>query len=181
MELKHGGTKYGPWLDDIADFVSFGLAPAYMVVMRGGTFAPFFAVIYVVGVAYRLVRFVLKDKGRTDLPVGIFNGFPSPAGALIVLGASLISGPLLLCFSTAISTALMVSNIRFAHLGRVILKQIPKPIFFLISATIIVVLAYILKTKNIHMFGYLLLASVVFYLAAGRIWAQKISAAGTLG
>jgi CDP-diacylglycerol--serine O-phosphatidyltransferase len=66
-------------------------------------------------------------------------------------------------------------------LGRVILKQIPKPIFFLISATIIVVLAYILKTKNIHMFGYLLLASVVFYLAAGRIWAQKISAAGTLG
>jgi CDP-diacylglycerol--serine O-phosphatidyltransferase len=181
MALKHGGTKYGPWLDDIADFVSFGLAPAYMVVMRGGTFAPFFAVIYVVGVAYRLVRFVLKDKGRTDLPVGIFNGFPSPAGALIVLGASLISGPLLLCFSTAMSTALMVSNIRFAHLGRVILKQIPKPIFFLISATIIVVLAYILKTKNIHMFGYLLLASVVFYLAAGRIWAQKISAAGTLG
>jgi len=181
MALKHGGTKYGPWLDDIADFVSFGLAPAYMVVMRGGTFAPLFAVIYVVGVAYRLVRFVLKDKGRTDLPAGIFNGFPSPAGALIVLGASLISGPLLLCLATAASTGLMVSNIRFAHLGRVILKQIPKPIFFLISATIIVVLAYILKTKNIHMFGYLLLASVVFYLAAGRIWAQKISAPGTLG
>jgi CDP-diacylglycerol--serine O-phosphatidyltransferase len=181
MALKHGGTKYGPWLDDIADFVSFGLAPAYMVVMRGGTFAPLLAVIYVVGVAYRLVRFVLKDKGRKDLPAGVFNGFPSPAGALIVLGASLISGPMLLCFFTALSTALMVSNIRFAHLGRVILKKTPKPIFFLISATIIVVLAYILKTKNIHMFGYLLLASVVFYLAAGRIWAQKLSASETLG
>nr|WP_319490273.1 CDP-alcohol phosphatidyltransferase family protein [uncultured Desulfobacter sp.] len=180
MALKHGGTKYGPWLDDIADFVSFGMAPAYMVMMRGGTFAPFFAVIYVVGVAYRLVRFVLKDKGRKDLPAGIFNGFPSPAGALIVLGVSLISGPMLLCFFTAVSTALMVSNIRFAHLGRVILKQIPKPIFFLISATIIVLLAYILKTKNIQMFGYLLLASVAFYLAAGRIWAQKISAPGTM-
>lgn len=179
MALKHGGTKYGPWLDDIADFVSFGLAPAYMVIMRGGSFALFFAVIYVVGVAYRLVRFVTKDKGRTDLPAGIFNGFPSPAGALIVLGASLVSGPMVLWLCTAISTALMVSRIRFAHLGRVILKQIPKPIFFLISAAIIVVLAYILKTKNIQMFGYLILASVIFYLAAGRIWVQKINVPGT--
>jgi len=181
MALKHGGTKYGPWLDDIADFVSFGLAPAYMVIMRGGAFAPFFAVIYVVGVAFRLVRFVTKDKGRTDLPAGIFNGFPSPAGALVVLGTSLVSGPILLWFFTAVSTVLMVSNIRFAHLGRVILKQIPKPIFFLISATIIVVLAYILKTKNAQIFGYVILASVVFYLAAGRIWAQKGNAPDTSG
>ncbi len=181
MALKHGGTKYGPWLDDIADFVSFGLAPAYMVIIRGGTFALVFAMIYVVGVAYRLVRFVTKDKGRTDLPAGIFNGFPSPAGALIVLGASLVSGPTLLWAFTAISTALMVSHIRFAHFGRVILKQIPKPIFFLISAATIVVFAYILKTKNIHMFGYLILASVVFYLAAGRLWAQKTNAPGTPG
>lgn len=181
MALKHGGTKYGPWLDDIADFVSFGLAPAYMVIMRGGTFALFFAAIYVVGVAFRLVRFVTKDKGRTDLPAGIFNGFPSPAGALIVLGTSLVSGPILLWFFTAVSTVLMVSNIRFAHLGRVILKQIPKPIFFLISATIIVILAYILKTKNAQIFGYLILASVVFYLAAGRIWAQKTNVPDTPG
>lgn len=181
MALKHGGTKYGPWLDDTADFISFGLAPAYMVIIRGGTFAQFFAVVYVVGVAYRLIRFVTKDKDRTDLPAGIFNGFPSPAGALIVLGASLVSGPILLCFFTAVSTTLMVSNIRFAHLGRVILKQIPKPIFFLISAATIVALAYILKTKNAQVFGYLILASVVFYLAAGRIWAQKSNAPSTPG
>lgn len=181
MALKHGGTKYGPWLDDIADFVSFGLAPAYMVIIKGGSFALFFAVIYVVGVAYRLVRFVTRDKGRTDLPAGIFNGFPSPAGALVVLGASLVSGPMLLWCFTAVSTALMVSHIRFAHFGRVILKQIPKPIFFLISAASIVVLAYILKTKNIQMFGYIILGSVVFYLAAGRRWVQKINAPDTPG
>ena len=173
MALKHGGTKYGPWLDDTADFVSFGLAPAYMVIIKGGPFALFFAVIYVVGVAYRLVRFVTKDKDRTDLPAGIFNGFPSPAGALIVLGASLVSGPMLLWFFTGVSTALMISHIRFAHFGRVILKQIPKPIFFLISAATIVVLAYILKTQNAQIFGYLILASVVFYLVAGRLWVQK--------
>jgi len=178
MALKHGGTKYGPWLDDTADFVSFGLAPAYMVVIQGGAFALFFAAIYVAGVAYRLVRFVTKDKNRTDLPAGIFNGFPSPAGALIVLGASLVSGPMLLWFFTAVSTALMVSHIRFAHFGRVILKQIPKPIFFLISAATIVVLAYILKTKNAQIFGYLILSSVGFYLVAGRLWAQNSSSPG---
>ncbi len=181
MALKHGGTKYGPWLDDIADFVSFGLAPAYMVAMRGGSFALFFAVIYVVGVAFRLVRFVTKDKGRTDLPAGIFNGFPSPAGALIVLGASLVSGPAMLCFFTAVSTGLMVSHIRFAHFGRVILKEIPKPIFFLISAATIVVIAYILKTKSAQMFGYLILASVILYMVIGRIWAQKRVAQNTPG
>ena len=36
MALKHGGTRVGPYMDDIADFVSFGLAPAYVVVQKGG-------------------------------------------------------------------------------------------------------------------------------------------------
>ena len=173
MALKHGGTKYGPYLDDIADFVSFGLAPAYVVIQRGGMLAWFFAVIFIAGVAFRLIRFVMKDKKRTDLPAGIFNGFPSPAGALIVLGASLVSSPLFLWLFTSISTGLMVSHIRFAHFGRVILNQIPKPIFFILSSSIIVALAFIFKTKNVQMFGYLILGAVSVYLIAGRIWVHK--------
>ncbi|WDP91398.1 MAG: CDP-alcohol phosphatidyltransferase family protein [Desulfobacter sp.] len=173
MALKHGGTKYGPYLDDIADFVSFGLAPAYVVIQRGGSLAWVFALVFVAGVAFRLVRFVAVDKKRTDLPPGIFNGFPSPAGALIVLGASLVSPPWLLWFFTGLSTALMVSHIRFAHFGRVILKKIPKPVFFLISASIIVALAFIFKTRSVHMFGYLILCAVTVYLLAGRIWLRQ--------
>ncbi len=170
MALKHGGTKYGPYLDDIADFVSFGLAPAYVIVQTGGSLAWFFGGIYIVGVAFRLTRFIMIDKNKTDLPEGIFNGLPSPAGALIVLGASLISTPLILWGLTSVSVGLMVSHIRFAHFGRVILKKIPKPVFFLISASSIIILSYIFKTKNAQMFGYLIMGSVIVYMISGRKW-----------
>jgi len=170
MALKHGGTKYGPYMDDIADFVSFGLAPAYVIVKAGGSMAWFVGGIFIIGVAFRLFRFVAKDKNRTDLPEGIFNGLPSPAGALIVLGAALIATPGILWMLTSVSVGLMASHIRFAHFGRVILKQTPKPVFFLISAAIIVTLSYIFKTKDVQMFGYLILGSVLVYMVVGRKW-----------
>jgi CDP-diacylglycerol--serine O-phosphatidyltransferase len=168
MAIKHGGTKYGPYLDDIADFVSFGLSPAYVILIKGGAFSILFSLVFIVGVAYRLVRFVVVDKKRTDLPEGIFNGLPSPAGALIVLGAALCVPPDWLWSIAALSVGLMISHIRFAHFGRVILKRIPKPLFFLASAVIIVSIAFILKTKNAQMFGFLILSAVTLYMIAGR-------------
>jgi CDP-diacylglycerol--serine O-phosphatidyltransferase len=170
MAEKHGGTKYGPYLDDIADFVSFGLAPAYVIAKSGGVVAWLFGFLFIIGVAYRLVRFVAYDKKRTDIPDGIFNGLPSPAGALIVLGASLVATPVLLWTVAAGSVGLMVSHIRFAHFGQVILKQVPKPLFFLVGATITVTLAFVLKTKNVDMYGYVILCSVFLYIIAGRKW-----------
>lgn len=170
MAEKHGGTKYGPYLDDIADFVSFGLAPAYVIVQAGGKVAWLFGLIFIIGVAYRLIRFIAVDKKRTDLPDGIFNGLPSPAGALIVLGASLVTPPALLWGIAIVSVGLMVSTIRFVHFGRVMLKQIPRQLFFLASAVLIVTISFVLKTKNVELFGYLILCSVVVYMIAGRKW-----------
>jgi len=170
MAMKHGGTKYGPYLDDIADFVSFGLAPAYVVVQKDGSLAWVIGIIFIVGVAFRLYRFVEIDKKRTDLPEGIFNGLPSPAGALIVLGASLIASPGILWGLTSVSVFLMVSHIRFVHFGRVMLKKIPKPVFFIICAAVILTLSFIFKTKNAQMFGYLIMGSVIVYMLVGRKW-----------
>ncbi|MCP3889552.1 MAG: phosphatidylserine synthase [Desulfobulbaceae bacterium] len=171
MAEKHGGTVYGPYLDDIADFVSFGLAPAYVIVNSGGSYSWLFASIFILAVAYRLIRFVTTDKKRTDLPDGIFNGLPSPAGALLVLGAALLCPPNMLAAVSLISTAFMVSHIRFAHFGRIILKKTPKPLFFTISSAIIVTIAFLFKTKNVQMFGLLILGSVILYMVAGRKWA----------
>ncbi len=168
MAIKHGGTKYGPYLDDIADFVSFGMAPSYVVIQKGGALCHIVAGIFIVGVAFRLIRFVVVDKKRTDLPVGIFNGLPSPAGSLIVLGAALVASPPVLWLMTLMSTALMVSHIRFAHFGRVILKETPKPVFFMICAAISITIAFLLKTKNAQVFGYLVLVSAVAYVFIGR-------------
>ncbi len=170
MAMKHGGTKYGPYLDDIADFVSFGLAPAYMIVQIGGSLAWFVGSVYIFGVAFRLIRFIAVDKKKADLPEGVFNGLPSPAGALIVLGATLIAPPVVLWSLAGVSVGFMISHIRFAHFGRVILKQIPKPVFFMISASIILTLSFIFKTKNVQMFGYLILGSVAVYMIVGRKW-----------
>jgi CDP-diacylglycerol---serine O-phosphatidyltransferase len=173
MAEKHGGTRYGPYLDDIADFVSFGLSPAYVVSLKGGPWAWVFGAIYVGGVAYRLIRFVAVDKKRTDLPYGIFNGLPSPAGALVVLGAALVVPPQYLWLVAMLSVALMVSHIRFAHFGRVILKEIPKPLFFVTCAALVLIISYIIKTRNVEMFGTLILFTVVSYMAAGRWYLIK--------
>ena len=133
----------------------------------------FFGGIFVAGVAFRLIRFIAWDKSRTDLPEGIFNGLPSPAGALIVLGASLVSTPPVLWGMTSLSILLMAGHIRFAHFGRVILKHVPKPLFFLICASIILTLSFIFKTKNVQMFGYLILGAVIVYMIVGRKWIPK--------
>lgn len=175
MAEKHGGTKYGPYLDDIADFVSFGLAPAYVIIKMGGSLAWIIAVIYICGVAYRLIRFVTVDKNRTDLPAGIFNGLPSPAGALIVLGGALVAPPTILWVIALISVGLMISHLRFAHFGRVLLKHIPRPLFYFMSSVMIVTISFVLKTKNVQMFGYLILCSVLLYLLVGKKWSHKSS------
>ena len=169
MAEKHGGTKFGPYMDDIADFVSFGLAPAYVIIKSGGSAAWLFAAVYVAGVGFRLIRFVVVDKKRTDLPDGIFNGLPSPAGALIVLGGALaVDYSPLLWLIAAVSVGLMVSHLRFAHFGRVIINTIPRPLFILMCSFMVVAISFFLKTQNLHMFGYLILASVTLYMIVGR-------------
>ena len=173
MAEKHGGTKYGPYLDDVADFVSFGLSPAYVVALKGGSWAWVFGLIYIGGVAYRLIRFVAVDKKRTDLPYGIFNGLPSPAGALVVLGAALVVPPQYLWLVAMLSVGLMISHIRFAHFGRVILKEIPKPLFFVACAAMVLTISYIIKTRNVEMFGSLILFTVLVYMLAGRKYLKK--------
>ena len=169
MAEKHGGTKIGPLMDDIADFVSFGLAPAYMIVKSGGSLALLFAAVYLAGVAFRLIRFMAVDKKRTDLPDGIFNGLPSPAGALIVLGSVLVvEYPPLLWGGAAVSVGLMVSHLQFAHFGRVIIRQVPRPLFFTMCAFMVVALSFVFRTKNVEMFGYVILCSVFLYMVVGR-------------
>lgn len=169
MAEKHGGTKYGPLMDDIADFVSFGLAPAYMIFKTGGSMAWLFALIYLIGVAYRLIRFVTVDKQRTDLPEGIFNGLPSPAGALIVLGSVLAVDYIPLLWAGAgVSVGLMVSHLHFAHFGRVIIQRVPRPLFYTMCTFMVVTLAFVFKTRNVEMFGYVILGSVSLYMVIGR-------------
>ncbi len=171
MAEKHGGTRFGPWLDDIADLTSFGLCPALLIFSLGTlrTHALLLAAIYFSAVAFRLWRYLARDKADSSLPPGTFNGLPSPAGALVALGACLLLGYVwtswvIICFTSY----LLVSHIRFVHFGRMILPLIPRPVVITMGFIVLFVAAYLIKAKNTEMLGGVLLAVFLIYVLAGN-------------
>lgn len=165
---KCGGTRAGPYLDDVADFVSFGIATGNIIRLSGDSYAAVFGYYFAISIAFRLLRFLIFDKKKKDLPSGIFNGLPSPAGALIVLGATLVFNPFWIYISTLISIGLMISHIRFAHFGRVIIRRISKKKLFISMSIATVILVYIAQIRSNALFGYFIISAVILYMLVGR-------------
>ncbi len=171
MAEKHGGTRFGPWLDDIADLVSFGLCPALLMI-NIGDFRPHALVLgglYFFAVGFRLWRFLLRDKHDPNIPKGTFNGLPSPAGALVALGTILFWKDLWLAWVVIFLTSfLLVSHIRFVHFGRVILPLIPRNIVILLGVLVLLIAAYLLKVRNPQFLGGALLGIFLLYGLTGN-------------
>jgi len=168
---KHGGTKFGPWLDDIADLVSFGVCPGLLIYISGELKLPslIFGIIYFLAVGFRLWRFLVRDKYDKTLPPGAFNGLPSPAGAMVVLGACLYWQSLWISWAIILVISfLLVSHIRFVHFGRVILRVIPRALKVLFGFVIVFITAYLIKARNPEMLGALLLVSFLLYVLIGN-------------
>jgi CDP-diacylglycerol--serine O-phosphatidyltransferase len=136
-------SDFGAQLDSLCDAISFGVAPAFIMLKFSVFFHPrllwVIAVLYMLCAILRLARFnVEKDHAR---PYPSFSGLPSPAAAgmiasvviampsLIsltepdmsdtsqVIGAWLISAMTFgLPFVTLMVACLMVSRIRYPHL-----------------------------------------------------------------
>ena len=167
MAEKHGGTKFGPWLDDIADMVSFGICPGLMVMVHGGMKMP--AIVlgagYCLAVGFRLWRYLMRDKHDKSLPPGSFNGLPSPAGAMVALGACLFwKNPWITWAVIMLTSLLLVSHIRFVHFGRVILRRIPRAVMVIFGFVIVFIIAYLIKAKNPQMLGAILILSFLIYV-----------------
>ncbi len=85
--LLGGTTKFGAELDSLADFVSFGVAPAVMLYMwtmhQIGGFGWALALLFAVCCALRLARFntMLADPNPPAWQRHYFTGVPAPAGA----------------------------------------------------------------------------------------------------
>lgn len=86
-----GVTKFGAELDSLADFVSFGVAPAVALYLwslqRFGGFGWVIALLLAVCCALRLARFNTR-LGETDLPSwapNFFTGLAAPAAAASAL------------------------------------------------------------------------------------------------
>jgi CDP-diacylglycerol--serine O-phosphatidyltransferase len=167
MAEKHGGTKFGPWFDDIADLTSFGVCPGLLVFLKGDTEWPsfIFGSVYVFAVGFRLWRFLARDRHDESLPPGFFNGLPSPAGAMVALGACLVwENQWVVWAAVLVTSFLLVSRIKFVHFGRVILRRIPRTFVVFMGFMTVFLIAYLIKARDSGMLGALLLTCFSIYL-----------------
>jgi len=133
-------SEFGKELDSLADVVSFGVAPAfimYVVAMQDVSPVIAYAVtaLFPVCGALRLARFNVKP-GRP----GYFTGLPIPAAGGILASVALFQEELswIVILITAVCLSfLMISNIRFPNFKKI---GIPKGSIWLIPFIIIIAL-----------------------------------------
>ena len=122
---RGGGTPFGVLADDIADAITYGLAPGAAVFFTVGA-----AEGLIVGAAYalftwtRLLYFTLT-KGSAE--AGCFGGVPSAIGAVLVVSTLLVLGDhaLYVGAGVGVACALMVAfPVRYLHGSKLLRKPI---------------------------------------------------------
>ena len=93
--LIKGTSEFGKELDSLTDFVSFGIAPAFIIYFwelnKYGKIGWAITLIYSVCCVLRLARFNLtKFKPEDTWKQNYFEGVPSPIGALLILSPLVI-------------------------------------------------------------------------------------------
>ncbi|MDA7769919.1 CDP-diacylglycerol--serine O-phosphatidyltransferase [Candidatus Pelagibacter sp.] len=87
--LLKGTSLVGKELDSLADLISFGVAPAFIMYFWSlnnlGKFGWLITMIYVVCVALRLARFNVSSNLEPSWKDNYFEGVPSPAAGIMVL------------------------------------------------------------------------------------------------
>ena len=88
--LIKGTSEFGKELDSLTDFVSFGIAPAFIVFLwdlnNYGKIGWAITLIFSVCCVLRLARFNLtKYETGQEWKKNFFEGVPSPAGGLLIL------------------------------------------------------------------------------------------------
>jgi CDP-diacylglycerol--serine O-phosphatidyltransferase len=88
--LIKGTSEFGKELDSLTDFVSFGIAPVFILYFwelnKYGKLGWAIALIYSVCCVLRLARFNLtKIDNQQIWKTNYFEGVPSPAGGLLIL------------------------------------------------------------------------------------------------
>lgn len=117
-------SKFGMWLDSVSDFVSFGVAPAFLFMgTNPDGFVPLLALpmgIYIVAGGVRLVRFSL------GAPAKEFQGVPSTlsggvyaAGLLVALSHGLRGATELWLFGGVLVAFGIAMNLPWLHYGKV--------------------------------------------------------------
>ena len=155
-------SSFGVELDSLADAISFGVAPAFLIYTvyfnSVGIVGHFVASFYALCSVLRLARFNIS----TDVPDGYFCGLPTPAGALTLASSVLCPLPItpqIAMVATGVIGFLLVSNVVYANSKKMKkdnLNRIAMLVFFLVVG----VLTYFFRS------GVLLILCLV-YVASG--------------
>jgi CDP-diacylglycerol---serine O-phosphatidyltransferase len=88
--LLKASTRFGAELDSLADFVNFGVAPAFLIFTWGlggaKSIGWICVMMFALASALRLARFnVALDEERPKWQSNYFTGMPTPAAAIVVM------------------------------------------------------------------------------------------------
>ncbi|TVP71558.1 MAG: CDP-diacylglycerol--serine O-phosphatidyltransferase [Rhodobacteraceae bacterium] len=124
----NAASSFGAELDSFADFVSFGVAPGFLVFgyALSGPMAGLgwiFVLIFAVCGCLRLARFNISRAAPDDAPARHFVGVPAPAGAMlgllpVFLGLSGLVDP---------ARAPIVVALYLAGVGLLMVSRLPTP------------------------------------------------------
>jgi CDP-diacylglycerol---serine O-phosphatidyltransferase len=170
--LIKGTSEFGKELDSLTDFVSFGIAPVFILYFwelnKYGKLGWAITLLYSVCCVLRLARFNLtKIEETQEWKNNFFEGIPSPAGGLLILtpliyeltdlnlGFNIIN---ITPYLTVIIAILLVSKVPTLALKKISIS--PKTTIFLLLAIGIVFIALLFYTLE-----FLLLFGVVYILS----------------
>jgi len=190
--LIKGTSEFGKELDSLTDFVSFGIAPVFVLyfweLSNYGKLGWAITLIYSVCCVLRLARFNLtKVDENQEWKKNFFEGIPSPAGGLLILMPLIydltdlnigFNIKILTPYLTIVIAILLVSKIPTLALKKISIS--PKTTVFLllgIGIIFIALLFYTLKTLLVFGIIYLLSipVSIIIYKNQNRKNFKKIS------
>ncbi len=171
--LIKGTSEFGKELDSLTDFVSFGIAPAFILYFwelnNYGKLGWAITLIYSVCCVLRLARFNLtKIEVTEEWKNNFFEGIPSPAGGLLILTPLIyeltnlnvgLDIKKITPYFTVLIAILLVSKIPTLALKRISIS--PKTSVFLLLGIGLIFIALLFYTlEALLIFGILYLASI---------------------
>ena len=171
--LIKGTSEFGKELDSLTDFVSFGIAPVFILYFwelnNYGKLGWAICLIYSVCCVLRLARFNLtKIEDHDEWKNNFFEGVPSPAGGLLILTPLIfelsalslnIDVRSLTPFLTVFIALLLVSKIPTPSLKKISISS--KATIFLLLVVGLIFIALLFYTfETLLLFGLLYLSSI---------------------
>jgi len=171
--LIKGTSEFGKELDSLTDFVSFGIAPVFVLyfweLSNYGKLGWAITLIYSVCCVLRLARFNLtKVDENQEWKKNFFEGIPSPAGGLLILMPLIydltdlnigFNIKILTPYLTIVIAILLVSKIPTLALKKISIS--PKTTVFLLLSIGIIIIALLFYTlKTLLIFGIIYLLSI---------------------